>query len=393
MADAGAGVAVLLLAEARLPAPATAVAGALVAVYTVPHVFGPLLARRLDLARDVRPFLATAFAAYAVLLGAAGLLLDAGAVPVVFVAVGLAGLAGPLLTGGLSSRLTELVPPDERTQRRAQGLDAATYGLAGTLGPALVAAVAAFWSPLASVLTLGVLALLAGGLVLVIPIPKHRAGADGAVPSVRQVLAVVVTNGPLRRVNALTMATAAAQAGLAIVAVQLAPVYDVRPTSTAALLAAMGAGNLAGALLLTVVPLRGEPDRLVLQSTTLIGACFLACAAAPLLGWAFVAFTLMGLLTAFFVTATFAGRNTYAPAEARAQVFVTLAALKITAASAGTAAAGLLVAFGARPLLVGMSAVVLATSGAALIDRLRTGTATSGSAPTSPGATRGRTGS
>jgi hypothetical protein len=385
MADAGAGIAVLLLAEARLPAPsATVLGGLLVAVYTVPHVLGPVLARRLDLARDVRPFLAVAFAGYGVLLGAAAVLLDAGVVAAVFVLVCAAGLAGPLLTGGLSSRLAELVPEEERAQRRAQGLDAATYGLAGTAGPALVAAVAAWWSPLAAVLTLAGLALVAAGLVLLIPIPAQPGDASKAVPAVRQVLRTVLTSGPLRRVNAVTMVTAAAQAGLAIAAVQLAPTYRVAPASTAALLAVMGAGNLVGSLVLAAVPLRGDPDRLVTRHAALIGACLLACAAAPLLGWAFVAFTAMGLLTASFTTAAFAGRTTYAPPEARAQVFVTLAALKITAASGGTAAAGLLAATGARPLLVGMGIAVLAVVGAATMDRLRT-SARRGSGPRSAG--------
>ena len=167
------------------------------------------------------------------------------------------------------------------------------------------------------------------------------------------------------------MVTAGAQAGLAIVAVQLAPVYRVAPASTAALLAVMGAGTLVGSLLLTAVPLRGEPDRLVIQQAALIGVCFLACAAAPMLGWAFAAFALMGLLTASFTTATFAARTSYAPTEARAQVFVTLAALKITAVSAGTAATGLLVALGARAILLGMGVVVFAVVGAAVVDRRR----------------------
>lgn len=371
-ADAGTGVGVLLLAEARLPAgSATALAGALVAVYTIPHVLGPVLARRLDLARDVRPLLAIAFAGFAVLLAAAGLMLVAGVVAAAFVLIGAAGLAGPLLTGGLSSRLADLVPSADRSQRRAQGLDATTYGLAGTVGPALAAAVAAVASPLAALLTLAGSALIAGGLVLTLPIPSRSTTIAAAVPSVRQVLKIVWTDGPLRRINALTMATAAAQAGLAIVAVQLAPVYGVAHTSTAALLAAMGAGNLAGALVLTAWPLSGEPDRLVLRIVLLIGVCFLACAASPLLGWAFAAFTLMGLLTAAFVTATFMGRNAYAPPRARGQVFVTSAALKITASSAGTAVAGVLAAFGARPLLIGMSALVLAAAAAAALDRSR----------------------
>ena len=58
----------------------------------------------------------------------------------------------------------------------------------------------------------------------------------------------------------------------------------------------------------------------------------------------------MGVTTAPFVTATFAARNAYAPPRARAQVFVTLSALKLSTASGGAALAGVLVGFGPRVL-------------------------------------------
>ena len=58
---------------------------------------------------------------------------------VVALLVVLAGLGGPMLTGGLSSRCADLVPPEEVAQRRALGMDATIYGVAATAGPALVA--------------------------------------------------------------------------------------------------------------------------------------------------------------------------------------------------------------------------------------------------------------
>lgn len=369
VADAGASVALLLLAVQRLaPADAAHVGGTLVAVYTIPHVVGPVLARRLDLARDVRPLLAAAFVGYAVLLGAAGMLLTPGSVVVVAVLVGLAGLGGPLLTGGLSSRLADLVPGDERAQRRAQGLDAATYGLAGTAGPALVAGVAAGVSAFAALLVLAGLAVAAAALVMTLP-ALPRPVPVGEVPPLRTALRAVVVNGPLRRVNYATMVTAAAQAGLAVVAVQLAAPYAVAPSTSAALLAVLGAGSLVGSLLLTLRPLRGEPDRSTTTWGALIGLCFGVCALAPTFAWAVGAFALMGVLTALFVTATFAARTTYAPPAARAQVFVTLVAMKLTAASAGTGLAGLLAGVGPRPLLWGMGALVLGAAAATVLDR------------------------
>src|SRR3954449_2731744 len=152
-ADGGAAVGLVLLATS----PATglrhgaAAGGLLAAALTAPHLLGPLVARQLDRARDGRGVLATACGAYGFALGGAALLL--GQVPLVFVAaaVVVAGLCGPLLTGGLSSRLAGIA----RDDGRAEGWDAVTYGLAGTLGPAVVAALAAATTPLAAVLPLG----------------------------------------------------------------------------------------------------------------------------------------------------------------------------------------------------------------------------------------------
>src|SRR3954468_20730953 len=80
-ADAAAAVGIVLLAAS----PAAHVAGGartgglLAAGLTAPHLLGPLLARRLDAARDGRGVLALAFAAYGAALGAAALALDRGA--------------------------------------------------------------------------------------------------------------------------------------------------------------------------------------------------------------------------------------------------------------------------------------------------------------------------
>ena len=368
MVDAGAGVGLLLLAAQRLdPATGARTGGLLVALYTVPHLVGPVLARRLDLARDYRRLLGTTYALVALLLAATAMALGRVPTPVVAVLVLLAGLGGPMLTGGLSSRLAELVPPDEVTQRRAQGLDATVYGVAATAGPALVAGLSGWWSPLVAVLTLGGLALVSA--VLVQTLPPAAARTLEEVPRVRDVLPLVVIDPPLRRVNYATMITAAAQAGLAVVVVQLAGPYRVQASTAAVLLAAMGAGNLVASLVLSVVPLRGEPDRLTTRHVAVVAGCFGLCALAPGFGWGVAAFAVMGLATAPFVTATFAARNAYAPHEARGQVFVTLSALKITGASGGTALAGLLVVLGPHVMLLAGGAAVLLAAVATVVDR------------------------
>jgi MFS family permease len=369
MVDAGAGVGLLLLAAHRFgdPGSAARTGGLLVALFTLPHLAGPLLARRLDLARDYRRLLGLAYVFVALLLAAATVTLGRAPTPAVAVLVLLAGLGGPMLTGGLSSRLAELVADDEVTQRRAQGFDATSYGVAATAGPALVAALSGWWSPTAAVLTLCALALLSAVGVQLLPAttPLDRR----AVPRVRDVLPLVLVDPPLRRVNYATMVTAAAQAGLAVVVVQLAGPYRVEPSTAAVLLAVAGAGNLVASLVLSARPLAGDPDRLTTRQVAVVAVCFGVCALAPSFGWGVVAFALMGAATAPFVTATFAARNTYAPPEARGQVFVTLAALKLTAASGGTALAGLLVVLGPKVMLVVGGAAVLAAALATVVDR------------------------
>ena len=190
-----------------------------------------------------------------------------------------------------------------------------------------------------------------------------------AVPQIRKVLPLVLVDPPLRRVNYLTMVTAAAQAGLAIVVLQLARPYQVQPSTTAVLLSVMGAGNLVASLVLSARPLSGDPDRLTTRLVVLVGVCFGLCALASSFWLGVAAFALMGIATAPFVTATFAARNRYAPAEARGQVFVTLAALKITAASGGTALAWLLIGAGPTSMLSIAGAAVVLVALISMVDR------------------------
>jgi hypothetical protein len=64
-----------------------------------------------------------------------------------------------------------------------------------------------------------------------------------------------------------------------------------------------------------------------------------------------------------------AGRSRYSPPEARAQVFVSLAGVKIAAGSAGTALAGAAMGAGPRALLVAAAAITLAGAVGSAADR------------------------
>ena len=88
------------------------------------------------------------------------------------VAVVLAGVCGPLLTGGMSSRLAATAGEGR------EGWDALSYGLGGTGGPALVALATAVTTPLTAVLALsaatGLAAVLTRTLPHVAPPPANR---------------------------------------------------------------------------------------------------------------------------------------------------------------------------------------------------------------------------
>jgi hypothetical protein len=137
----------------------------------------------------------------------------------------------------------------------------------------------------------------------------------------------------------------------------------------AALAAAFGLGNLGGSLLLTAFPLHGEPEALVARHVTLMGAALGLCAVAPSYAFALAAFALLGLSHAPFFTATLAARSRYAPAGARAQVFISMAGAKVAMSSAGTALAGAAIGLGPRALLAAGAALTLAAAAATGLDR------------------------
>jgi MFS family permease len=265
-ADAGAIVGVVLLAaDPPTGSPlGTSVGGLLAAALTAPHLLGPVAGRRLDAARDARRLLAAACLAYAgcLLLGALAVGRAPLVVPVILLA--LAGLTGPLLTGGLSSQLARMLPADDGVQRRAQGWDAVSYGIAGTAGPAAVAAVGTVVGPLGAITALAATAVVGGLLTLVLPRPVSST-ADREAVGIGQALRLLGSRGPLRRVTGATCAASLAMATLPVVAVVLAPQVGGGTAAGATLAAAFGVGNLAGSALMTAVPLRAEPERATLR--------------------------------------------------------------------------------------------------------------------------------
>lgn len=219
-ADGGAVVAIVLLAHAS--AMPGWLAGLLGASITAPHLLGPFFARRLDTARDGRKVIALSAVLHGLLLGAAALLMPTVGALLPAMLLIMSGVFGPMLTGGISSRLPSIAGPGQRSQRRAQSWDIASYGLSGTLGPAAVAWIAASFDALTATLVLAGAAVLGAGAVLALPKqqpPNHAS----EVPSTGQTLRHLWEHGPLRRTLGLTATVAFSVAALPIYAVAVAP--------------------------------------------------------------------------------------------------------------------------------------------------------------------------
>lgn len=339
IADGGAvlGVILLCVADSRFAEHA----GTLAACVTLPHLFGPFVARKIDTANDGRRVIASACLLYAAFLISA--VISFSHVPLMFTAAFLiaAGLCGPLLTGGISSRLPSIAGSGQHSQRSAQGWDVATYGLGGTLGPSLVAAFAAWYSPQISLYLLAAGTTLAAVFIMQLPRQPAAHGGDvSRVPGAIRTVQLIGKNFYLRRTLCMTMAVAFGVAALPVTAVSMASFLGVTAASAALLTVGYGTGNLAGSLYLMMRPLQGRPDRLMLQfSCCMLAGIFLILHCSAFIS-ALVCFFITGMLNAGFFAATLAARTEYSPVYCRGQVFLWVAAMKITAGSLGTAAAG-----------------------------------------------------
>lgn len=371
--DGGAAVSLVALVVSLHGRVSDADAGLLVALLTAPQLLGPLAAEPLARARDRRRVLALAFADFGVGLAACGLLLDHHELVLAAVAATAAGCAGPLVTGGLSTQSVARRPGGVADKlagvRRAEALDAATYGVGSTVGPTAVAGTVALVSPLAAVVALGAVALAAAGCALVLPEAETDSEPGRPQMPFRQVLAAIAGVGALRRVLAATTIAAVGSGGLLVVAVVFGARLGGHASGGALLAGAFGAGSLAGSLALSVRPLRTEPERTTLALLAATGVSVALCALAPDQAAAAALFALTGAVASAQFTASLAVRSAYSPSGTRAHVYVTMAGLKMGFASAGAALAGVLLAVGPRPALLVIAGLI--TTGSILAALMR----------------------
>jgi hypothetical protein len=162
--------------------------------------------------------------------------------------------------------------------------------------------------------------------------------------------------GPLRRTTIVTIGSAAALASIPLIAAQL----GADRAAAALLVTAYGVGGLAGAALLVLRPLRGDPERLTRgwALVTAVALALVALAPEPVL--APVAFGIVGGCGSALLAATLAARTDFSPPGMEARVFATVAGVKVAGSSIGVAVAGLVAARGALPLALGAAALCAA---------------------------------
>ncbi|WP_344214517.1 MFS transporter [Kribbella sancticallisti] len=287
-ANDGAAIGLVLLAVSVYGG--VAAGGVLAGALTLPHVVGPLIGRLLDRGRDSRRTLALGFVTYAVALGSAAMLLGRAPLAVVVAVVLVAGCAGPLFGGGLSSRLSS---------RRAIALDTGTWGVATIAGPAAAGLLAVHAGPLTAVLILCATALASAVVTLTLPALETSGGGSKS----RGVLRLFLGDRQLKRVAWCFVFAGLGTGIFPVAAPLLSTAVQHSPGSGGLLLTAYGAGSLIGSLLVAARPPTGPPLRRAGWCLAAMGLFLVGAAAAPEYELALVAFGLVGLVNGPFLAA------------------------------------------------------------------------------------------
>ncbi|MDH6123908.1 hypothetical protein [Kitasatospora sp. GP82] len=341
-ADAGSAAAIVLLvlSTANSAHPDTAeYAAVLAACSTIPHMLGPLSARVMSLVPSPKAALCGAFALYAVLFFAAGVLIRQGSLLPAAVALVVSGFLGPLFTGGLSSHLGSLVSEKQSVQRRAQSADSLTYAISNSAGNSLVGAIAAAVSPLATVFVLCALAAVAAVSVAFLPL-ERAASAARQRASIKNVLLAMGRIKPLRDITIITYGNAVGLGSLIVLATTFARSAGLSASVGPILIAVMGLGSLATAVYFIFRPLAFDVMATA-KWCAVVSGIFIIVPAVSDVWLTGLAFLVVGGCQSVLNTAAFAVRREASPEELRASVFVTMAGLKIALASLGLALAGL----------------------------------------------------
>ncbi|MCX4694885.1 MFS transporter [Streptomyces sp. NBC_01408] len=359
-ASEGMGMALVLLALERT---GSAAHGAFVlTAWLAPHVLAaPLAGAAAARTRRPRLFHVGALAGFTAAVAALSLLLGRAPVAVVIAVAVCGGTCGPMVTGGLSSLVSGLVPAGAGRDR-AYGWDASTYNAAAVTAPAVVSLVTALASAAPAMAALAASGALAAVLAAGLPYEGQDAGPLRGAPGTG-ITAGLVALWRVRELRAVTSATTLAFVGigsLTTTSVLLAAGLG-SPGAGGILVTAFAVGALTGSLTLGRLT-SVESGRLARWALTGTGAALAAAALAPSVAVMAALFAVAGVCDGPLLTATLRIRSEHAPTGARTQVFTLGAGLKLTAAAAGAALVGFAADAPARTLLAGIAGLQLAAA-------------------------------
>ncbi|WP_225845701.1 MFS transporter [Streptomyces sp. HPF1205] len=308
-------------------------AGSLSALYGLAVAVGqPVLGRAVDRRGQPRVMAAAA------LCSAAGFALLAAVgprpAPLAAAAVALAGIATPPLEGGLRALWPDVLRTPDRVQK-AYALDAAAQEVLFTAGPLLVSLAVAAASEAAAVVLTGLLGV-AGTLVVVTARPSRQWRAQERAAH---------WLGALRSRGLAVLLCACFFVGIALGAISLAAVAygDAHGGGPVAawVLAANGAGALAGGLLYGARHWAGAPERRLTALSLALAVCYSPLPLTPGVPWMALLAGLAGFFLAPTLACAFLVVDRHAPAGTVTEAFSWVVTAIGVGAAGGTATAGL----------------------------------------------------
>ncbi|MFF9722728.1 MFS transporter [Streptomyces gardneri] len=393
LADEGTAVAVVMLAVART---GSAAHGAFVlTAWMAPHVLAaPLAGALAERARRPRLFHCGALGGFALAISAVAFSVGRLPLPLVLVVAAAGGCCGPIVSGGLSSLISRLLPAGAERDR-AYSWDAVVYNAAAVGGPGAAGLLASAVSPAAAMLALSAAAACACALTALLPLradmgaevpagTEAPARAEGATetptgaeaPAGAEASPVAPTR--LRRdladglrtvwrereLRAITAATCLAFTGIGALTTTgvLLATHLGSAGAGGLLMTAFAVGALAGTLGLTRVRPTVSPQRLAVIGLAGTALGLAAAASAPSVPVAAACFAVAGAFDGLVLTVTLRLRADHSPTRRRTQVFTIGAGLKMSGAAAGSALAGLATAGTAREYLAGIALVQAAAA-------------------------------
>jgi MFS family permease len=362
----------VLLVLDRTDSPA--LAGITGAAYALPAVItGPLLGAWLDRTAYRR----TALALNQALLGAVmlSLLFATGHAPdwVTPALASLAGLTLPMVSGGFTSMLPTLVPPDRLA--KANSWEAASFGAATITGPAAAATIAAAVSVEAAVVVIAVTATLSIIAIGGLPALPAAVVAEDREPFLASVLGGLVhlARTPPLRASTITSTLLMGSVGVLLITLPLHMTALGAPRSAAGYLwTALEIGSVTTAVLLGRLQTRWRPELIVMVAVAAYGLGMTTWSLASTFPVLLLLAAATGLLEGPMLPAMFAARQQYSPVELQGRVSTTAASLRVGAAALGQAAGGLLVpVVGTHTALLAVALSLVAAAGLGQLSTVR----------------------